>query len=75
MAETLRLDLDVPDEFCCICKKLPVYRLILDVVYEGRAARVSVCRDCLAEYAPELLAEVEAEAGFDRPDREEHTHG
>lgn len=62
--ETLRLALDVPDEFCCICTKVPKTRLVLDVVVEGQATRVSICRDCLAEYAPETLAAIEEEAGF-----------
>lgn len=58
--ETLRLDLTVPDEFCCICSKLPrSERLLLDVVYDGESARVSICRDCLAEYAPAMLSEIE----------------
>ena len=67
MRETLTLDLTVPDEFCCICRKLPrCERLQLSVVYEGEPAEVSICRDCMAEYAPEMLAEIEAAAGLDR---------
>lgn len=61
--ETLRLDLSIPDEFCSICKKVPIIRLTLDLLVDGERFRVSVCRDCLAEYAPELLTEIEDAAG------------
>jgi hypothetical protein len=62
MTESLRLDLGVDPEFCCICTKLPTLRLIMEVVTpDGQKATVSICRDCLAEYAPETLAAIEDE--------------
>lgn len=57
--ETLRLDLTTPDEFCSICKKVPIIRLMLDLLVDGDPYKVSVCRDCLAEYAPAALAVIE----------------
>lgn len=57
--ESLRLDLTTPDEICCICKMLPTIRLTLEGTNDGEPFRVSVCRDCLSEYAPGLLSEVE----------------
>lgn len=57
----LTISLNVEEGHCGICQKEPVEeRLIIDATLNGESFRnVTVCRHCLAEYAPDLLDYIE----------------
>jgi hypothetical protein len=58
--EAIRVDLDTPAEFCGVCRKDYAAGLRLTLVDgDGERHEVAVCRDCLAEHMPELLAEID----------------
>lgn len=61
-APTLGLDLTVPQGTCCCCRtESDVQHLSMEIVYDGDEYRLSLCRFCLSEHAPELLSAVESE--------------
>lgn len=62
--EHLRLSLDAPEGACSICHMEPTgNKLILGLTERGGddERTVTVCRHCLSEFAPNLLAELESE--------------
>jgi len=62
LVERLKFDLSVAPGICCICKKKPVGPMLeLGLKHEGMDHDVTVCRHCLAEYAPTTLAAIEEE--------------
>lgn len=57
----LRIDIETPEGICAICRMPPpAQQLILGIVGPpGTEHRVSICRDCLSEFAPNLLSVLE----------------
>lgn len=69
MSDTTRLLIDaaVPEGYCCICRReldLEEARLVIGTTptEEGEVLiSATICRPCLSEHVPEMLAAVEAE--------------
>lgn len=57
----LRLDLDVPSGTCGICRMVPIAEKLDMSIFgpDGVKHFVTVCRHCLSEFAPSLLAVLE----------------
>jgi len=63
MRETLTIDTRMPLGTCAVCRTEPrAERLDMDLKLEGQPYRVTICRPCLAEFAPGVLAAIEKEA-------------
>ena len=59
--ERLTMEVDPPVGQCSVCRKTcEGNRLDLDGEVDGRTVHVRVCRFCLAEHAPSLLAAIES---------------
>lgn len=59
--ERLHVSLDTAPELCSSCRMLPAER-VLELVFtdsEGAEHPARICRHCLSEHAPELLARIE----------------
>lgn len=62
MKETLRLNFIVQPPLCCNCQKLPIAESLSLTIQDKRTGEyhdVVLCRHCIAEHAPNLLAELD----------------
>ncbi len=61
--ENLNIDVTVDGSVCGICKLAPRGpQLNLGLLVGGEPFTAMVCRDCLSEFAPEMLADLEGVA-------------
>lgn len=60
--EQLTIDVNAGPDICAICRKPPpAQRLDLGLSAGRKKVNVTICRDCLSEYAPKTLTAIEEE--------------
>lgn len=60
--EKLNVDTAVPAYLCGVCRKEPNTALYLELEDKGDGSiyKITICRDCLSEFTPTLLEEIES---------------